>query len=154
MSDDSQRDAVPEPVTAAPSREEVEELIQASAGRLSDRAEQPAVDVDEGDDEVYDDAEQKPVRPPKNPNVQWIDYPSVPDQFTRMPQTVRPGKQVDAVFDLSDSAQLAEFNKIQGEATDQVNGITAIIYSVDKQFHNGHFYALVTYAKLYYQKLQ
>lgn len=126
--------------------EQLKTLLGGSPERFSDKP--------EDDEDEYEEEEEKPTRPPKDPNFVWLTHPSVPEQMTRHPHTVRPGRRIDAVFNLSKPEELAAFNAIQGEASDHVDGLTSVIHSLDKQFHDGQFYALVTYSKLFYQKLQ
>ena len=136
---------VPPPADDTPFTDaELQNLLGGSPERHADKV------TDEDDDTV--EAERQ-VRPPKDPNVQWLNYPSIPDQMQRMPSTVRPGARVDAVFNLSNKDELLEFNKIQAEASNHVDGLTCVIHDLDKQFHQGQFFALVTYSKLFYQKL-
>lgn len=139
---------VPEPLTKAPGQEEIAELMKATPERFAEKV----VDVVEDDD---DETPQEPqqIRPPKDPNIEWLSYPSIPDQMTRMPHTVRPGPRIDAIFNLSKQDELATFNRIQGEASDHVTGLTTIIYDSEKHFHDGQWHARMTYAKLFYQKL-
>lgn len=138
-------DTVAAPTTEAPNDEEVRLMLAGSPERLSTKTEPEVSDVDEPEREM---------RPPKDPNVVWLQVPSIPDQMHKMPHTVRTGPQIDAVFNLSIKAELAEFNLIQGKATDHVDGQTVVIHHLTKEFHQGQFFALVTYSKLFYQKLQ
>ena len=119
-------------------------MLEGSPERLSAKIE----------DEPEGDEPQQELRPPKDPNVVWQGVPSVPDQLQKFPHTVRTGPHIDAVFNLSVKAELSEFNRIQGQATDQVNGLTTVIHHLTKEFHQGQFFALVTYSHLFYQKLQ
>jgi len=136
---------VPFPADDTPfSDAEVQLLLGGSPERHSDK-----VQVEEDDEQEL----ERPVRPPKDPNVTWLNGPSIPDQMQRLPNTVRPGPRIDAVFNLSNKDELMEFNKIQAEASNHVDGLTSIIHDLDKQFHQGQFFALITYSKLFYQKL-
>lgn len=155
MSDTSNhRDgSVPEPLTEAPNQAEVSHLLSGiDAHRFADKLveDKPEVDDEEEEDDIY---EPQQLRTPKDPNVAWLPYPSIPDQLQKMPHTVRTGPQIEAVFNLSNPGELTAYNLIQGQATDQVNGQTAVIHQVTKEFHQGSFYALVTYAKLFYQQI-
>lgn len=138
------RDQVPEPTTDAPSEAEARLMLEGSPDRYTDKVEE---------DVVEEDSEQE-LRPPKDPNVVWQSVPSVPDQMQKLPNTVRTGPHIDAVFNLSIKAELNEFNRIQGQATDQVHGLTTVLHHLTKEFHQGQFFALVTYSHLFYQKLQ
>lgn len=141
----SNRDTPPPPADATPfTDEEVRDLLSSRTERFSDK--------NEGVEEA-EDQEERQVRPPKDPNVVWLNYPSIPEQMQRFPHTVRPGARIDAVFNLSDKEELATFNRIQAEASNHVDGLTSVIHDLDKQFHQGQFFALVTYSKLFYQKM-
>lgn len=141
----SNRDTPHPPADATPfTDEEVRDLLSSRTERFSDKNENV-------DDE--DEIEERQVRPPKDPNVVWLNYPSIPEQMQRFPHTVRPGARIDAVFNLSNKEELATFNRIQAEASNHVDGLTSVIHNLDKQFHQGQFFALVTYSKLFYQKM-
>lgn len=149
MSENNLQDgAVPDPVTEAPSQEEVAALWDSSRGRFAPKAVESS---NEEDDDAEDEHPQ--VKPPKDPNVVWLPHPSIPDQMQKMPNTIRVGPQVDAVFNLSAAGELAAFNLIQGKATDQIGGQTAVIHHMAKEFHQGQFFALVTYSQIFYQKI-
>jgi hypothetical protein len=138
------KDTPPQPADNSPfTDDEVRDLLASRDERFSEKA----LDVEE------EEQEERQVRPPKDPNVVWLNYPSVPEQMQRFPHTVRPGPRVDAVFNLSDKEELATFNRIQAEASNHVDGFTSVIHDLDKQFHQGQFFALVTYSKLFYQKM-
>lgn len=124
--------------------EELRAMLEINISRLADKQTVP-------DDVVSE--EEAHVKPPKDPNVEWRSFPSVPDQLHRFPNTVRTGPKIDAVFNLSEPTELREFNKIQADASNQIDGLSSIIHAMDKQFHQGQWYALVTYSKLFYQKL-
>jgi len=141
------KDTPPEPADHSPfTDDELRTLLATRTERFSEKI------IDVAEDEENEE-EERQVRPPKDPNVVWLNYASVPDQMRRFPNTVRPGARVDAVFNLSDKAELATFNRIQAEASDHVDGFTSVIHDLDKQFHQGQFFALVTYSKLFYQKM-
>lgn len=143
MSDPSQ-DTVALPTTEAPNADEVRLMLEGSPDRLATKMAR--------DDEAEEP--EREIRPPRDPNVIWQQFPSIPDQLQKMPQTVRTGPQIDAVFNLSIKSELAEFNLLQGQATNHVDGQTVVIHHLTKEFHQGQFYALITYSKLFYQKLQ
>lgn len=143
---DTPSDTPPRPASEAPGDEEIRRILAETTDRLHDKV---AVVADPEDD---DDAPAE-IRPPKDPNVVWQAVPSVPDQLIKFPHTVRTGPQTDAVFNLSVAAERDAFNVIQAQATDNVNGQTSVIHQLTKEFHQGQFFALVTYSRLFFQKL-
>lgn len=135
------------PEQEEPTQDEIRQLLAPST-RLSDR-------IPEADKPAEQEEERAPeeTRPPRDPSVDWQTYQSIPDQMARAPQTVRPGPSITAVFNLSETSDLAKFNEIQGAATDEVGGRRMLIHDMRKEFFNGSWFVLITYSQIFYQKL-
>ena len=109
--------------------------------RLSDKAVVAAPD---------EDADY--VQPPRQPPQTWDDKPSIVNQLTRAPDTIRAGNTVTVVLNLSNAGDLETLNTIQAQADDW-SGPFVLINELTKHFHEGSWFALLRYTKIFYQKL-
>ena len=82
----------------------------------------------------------------------WGDAPTVKNQISEMPDTVRLDDPVSKVFELSDPEQLAAFNRIQSKSAD-TESPSVLITEMDRQFYKGKWSVFVTYCKVKYQQL-
>lgn len=74
-----------------------------------------------------------PVPAEDMPPVQhWQDRPCVVDQFTRYPDTVRPGHVEVKIFDLSNPEELKEYNRIISNASSSTPSLA--VTAKDTQF--------------------
>jgi len=117
--------------------------------RMTDRP------VDKPEEEVKEtpedpDAEEY-VEPTTSQSV-WLDHPSIPNQHEVMEDTIRFVDTTVAMLNLAEEKDIKSLNKIMRESRDP-KGPTVIIEENLKHFHEGKFYALVTYSKIQYKKL-
>lgn len=110
-------------------------------GRLSDRA-APAPE----DDDYAD------YNPPVVATRGWSTTPSIANQASKAPDTVRIGAPVTASLNLSVAAELQILNDLQAKAH-APDGPFVVIHHIDKKFHEGQWFALVTHSQISYQKL-
>jgi hypothetical protein len=104
------------------------------------------------DNTTEDDAEQVERPRTRDPHVEWMSRPSLPDQASRMPETVKLGPTVTKVFNLSDAAELEAYNELHQKAG-SADGPLVEITANHREFFNGSFYACVAYSSVSYQKL-
>jgi hypothetical protein len=109
--------------------------------RLADKAVAPAPD---------DDSDYAP--PARSIALTWDGKPSIANQLTKAPDTVKMGNTVTVVLNLSNAGDLETLNSIQAQADDW-NGPFVFINELTKHFHEGAWFALLRYTKIFYQKL-
>ncbi len=140
---------------------EAEELLLATAGDIMEKSASTAVELgldvtapppeaDRFEDRIVAEVEEE-ARTADAADPEWGDTPTVKDQMLRFPESVRSTHPVTAVLDLSAPADLAEFNRIQQEAAAPYPKIDIAV--MDRQFFEGKWSVLLTYAKIQYQKL-
>lgn len=132
---DSADDIMEKAASAAPA---MADFIKDESSRMEDRP------------EVAPDEEVEEVAPTSR--AQWGTSPSVRNQLTERPDTVRWVEPETKVLDLSDDLQLAEYNRIQ-QAAAHTTSPTLAISDCERQTHNGGWTALVTFYKVQYQQL-
>lgn len=116
---------------------------EVASGRLADRAE-PAPEPDDDDYADYN--------PPVVETRGWSDKPSIANQASKAPATVRFGAPVTTSLNLSVAEELQSLNDLQAKAY-ALDGPFAVIHHIDKKFHEGQWFALVTHSQISYQKL-
>jgi hypothetical protein len=103
--------------------------------------------------EVPDDDDDADYAPPAHSIAQtWDEKPSIANQLFRAPDTIRGGNTVTVVLNLSSAGDLETLNSIQAQADDW-NGPFVVINELTKHFHEGAWFALIRYTKIFYQKL-
>lgn len=124
---------------------EFSDFDRVAPSRLSARIERADVSDEDAADET-------PRPRTKNPHVEWLTRPTVPEQAVRMPETVRLGPTVTKVFNLSEPADLEAYNDLHQKAGN-ADGALVEITANHREFFNGAFYACVAYSPVSYQKL-
>jgi hypothetical protein len=84
--------------------------------------------------------------------AEWGPQPTVRDQFLRHPDSVRLADPETKVLNLSDKAQLDEFNRIQRASSDPEKPTLSIV-ELEKQPFQGSWTVLVTFSKVQYRRL-
>lgn len=112
--------------------------------RLAPRNAAPAKEP-EAESEDYT---PEPRRAPRG----WSDKPSVANQATRAPDTIRLGAPVTVILNLSTVDGLQAFNDLNAKAHDTDGPFVAVTH-VERQFYEGVFHAAVTYSPISYQQL-
>lgn len=88
----------------------------------------------------------------KRPSTaQWGPAPSVPDQFSKLPDTVRRSKIETLMTDVTDEAQLKHWNSLQQRSLDA--SPTVMLSQVERQFYEGKWLILATVTTLEYQQI-
>jgi hypothetical protein len=88
----------------------------------------------------------------KRDHAKWGDAPSMRDQITKMPDTVRLVAPVTKVLNLSKPEDLAELNKLKAlERAD--GGPTIVITEYERKFHEGVWWVFITHERIQYQQL-
>ena len=96
--------------------------------------------------------EERRPRPPADPNVEWSAEPSMPEQMQRHPASVRMGAPFTAILNLSKTEDLAELNRVQA-LCHEPRGARAVITEKERQFYEGAWHVILTYAPIQYQKI-
>lgn len=125
------------------SEDDFGDFDEVSNDRLSDKV--VVATAAEDDDSDY-------VQPPRLPAQTWDEKPSIANQLARAPDTVKLGNTITAVLNLSHVGDLDTLNAIQAQADDW-NGPFVVINELTKHFHEGAWFALLRYTKIFYQKL-
>ena len=90
--------------------------------------------------------------PKKRPSTaQWGPAPSVPEQFSKLPDTVRRSKIETLMTDVTDEAQLKHWNSLQQRSLD--SSPTVMLSQVERQFYEGKWLILATVTTLEYQQI-
>jgi len=83
--------------------------------------------------------------------AKWGPSPSVPDQFSKLPSTVRRRKVETLMTDVANEAQLQHWNSLQQRALDP--SPTIVLSQVERQFYEGKWLILATVTTLEYQQI-
>lgn len=119
------------------------EFDEVGNDRLSEKVTVTAPDAD--DDSDY-------IQPPRQLAQTWDEKPSIANQISRAPDSFKFGNTVTVVLNLSIVGDLETLNAIQAQADDW-NGPFVVINELTKHFHEGAWFALLRYTKIFYQKL-
>ncbi len=91
------------------------------------------------------------VTPPEAAGV-WMDRASVHDQHLIHPETCKFGEAQAKIFDLSKSADLEEYGKLEALAVRE-GGPGVAMLDKERQFFEGVYHVFLTYRPMQYKKL-
>jgi hypothetical protein len=99
-------------------------------------------------------SEAKPDEPPTSASGNWSNRPSVPNQLTKLPDTVRTKATETRQFVLSNQEHLDEWNELQ-KRMHPMDAPSVRLTTYESQFAPsiGSFVLHVSYAELEYQNL-
>jgi hypothetical protein len=121
----------------------VTDLLEADSDRLEDRNEaEIEVDADKADTQITKELEAGA----------WRSAPSVRNQAVKYPDTIRLADPETKILNLSDTAQLAEYNRIQKASADQ-DTRTLAITELDRQIFEGSWVVFITFFKVQYREI-
>jgi hypothetical protein len=110
--------------------------------RFEARIDVPPPPADEDDEEEEDQTDS---------SGQWLSAPSVRNQSTKFPDTVRLAEPKTVILDLANTEHLKELNRLQAESA--VTNPSLSITELDRQFYQGKWSVYLTYCKVQYLKL-
>lgn len=147
---------------AAPLRDQEDQMFDA----LPDLLEKSANESPKAEDFAPDDPSRLEEPPPveevkaaqeedeeEDPHIdsQWGPRPTIKDQISRQPDSVRAEDPRTQVFDLSKAEDLDEYNRIQKAAAGE--SPTLSITEQERQHYEGNWSVFVTYYTLVYAQL-